>query len=362
MGLHNKTKPSVYLILLSAVILLLGIALVYFSQFTEKVIKHDARVINEAGIVRGSIQRATKLLFVRKNGEVIELMSEVQESLSRFFSMEGKYYHVGPDSNAFEMMDKLNTQWQSLERSMVQYQMSPTQENKSSVVALSELCWDVAIEAVLVAQKETEYKVGLIKKIFYVIILLNGSSAISVMFLVFMYVRRKLEHETAHDQLTGLHNRRAYVQAIVSEVALNQRYQIPLSLVMVDIDYFKQINDTCGHKKGDDVLISTAKVLAKSIRKTDLVYRIGGEEFAIIAPGTNAEGAKVLAESVRKKVEEIKHKGLASVTISLGVAELLPEWDEDKLFFAADKALYEAKEKGRNRTEVYLPSIPPQSA
>ncbi len=354
MSLHNKTKPSVYLILLSAVILLLGVVLVYFSQFTEKVIKHDAQVINEAGIVRGSIQRATKLLLVRENGEVIALMAEVQESISRFFSMEGKYYHIGPGSNAFEMMDKLNTQWRALEMNMVKYQISPTSQNKDSVVAISEECWLVANKAVLMAQQETEYKIGLIKKIFYVIILLNGSSAISVMFLVFMYVRKKLEHETAHDQLTGLHNRRAYTQAITSEVALNQRYKIPLSLVMIDIDFFKEINDTYGHKKGDEVLISTGKVLAKSIRKTDLVYRIGGEEFAIIAPGTTLEGARVLAESVRIKVEEMKHKNLAPVTISLGVAELMPEEDEDKLFFSADNALYEAKNKGRNRTEVYL--------
>ncbi len=354
MSIHNKTKPSVYLILLSAVILLLGVVLVYFSQFTEKVIKHDAQVINEAGIVRGSIQRATKLLVARENGEVIALMAEVQESISRFFSMEGKYYHIGPGSNAFEMMGKLNAQWQNLERNMVEYQVSPTSQNEDAVVTLSEECWVVANEAVLMAQQETEYKIGLIKKIFYVIILLNGSSAISVMFLVFMYVRKKLEHETSHDQLTGLHNRRAYVQAITSEVALNQRYNIPLSLVILDIDFFKRINDTYGHKKGDEVLIATSKVLAKSIRKTDLVYRIGGEEFAIIAPGTNLEGARVLAESVRIKVEELKHKNLTSVTISLGVSELLPEEDEESLFFTADKALYKAKEKGRNRTEVYV--------
>ena len=150
-----------------------------------------------------------------------------------------------------------------------------------------------------------------------------------------------------------MNNRRSYEDVIEVEVERSKRYNHPLSLILFDIDYFKNINDEYGHKVGDKVLKDLTRVVVESTRKSDSVFRIGGEEFAIISPGTNAEGAFNLAEKVRKNVENYRFDTLNKVTLSLGVAEFYKDITKNELYQRADKSLYLSKNKGRNRTETY---------
>lgn len=121
---------------------------------------------------------------------------------------------------------------------------------------------------------------------------------------------------------------------------------------MFDIDHFKEINDTYGHLTGDDVLKTLADIVRENLRKIDSLVRWGGEEFMIIAPETDLEGAKILAERIRKKVESYKFDKIKTITISLGLALFEKDDTENSVIKRADDALYNAKKRGRNRVEI----------
>ncbi len=149
--------------------------------------------------------------------------------------------------------------------------------------------------------------------------------------------------ETRTDQLTGVSNRRALDDTLKSWIAMKQRYELHFSIVLFDIDHFKQINDEHGHLVGDQVLQKFAKLMDDAARETDLVTRFGGEEFVILMPQTALHGACIFSERVRKLVET----NLA-ITVSGGVAEAMDGESEERLLERADEALYHSKAAGRN--------------
>lgn len=165
----------------------------------------------------------------------------------------------------------------------------------------------------------------------------------------------KAERLSVTDGLTGLCNRQHLEALLTSEILRSRRYRTPLSLVMLDVDYFKSVNDTFGHQEGDEVLVTVATIIKNLCRSQDVAARYGGEEFLLILPETNGAGARVIAERVREEVEGhlFNHEGkVHSVTISCGIAEINNEKDQGlaSLIGVADQALYQAKESGRNRT------------
>jgi diguanylate cyclase (GGDEF)-like protein len=163
-----------------------------------------------------------------------------------------------------------------------------------------------------------------------------------------------LYSRTITDSLTGLFSKRHFFAQIQTYFELSRRHKTPFSLVMIDIDHFKSINDNYGHPVGDLVLRETANLIEKSVRKTSSAYRYGGEEIAIILPNTDLKGAIQVAERVRKKVESyriiIQGNSKIEVTISLGVGEYNDQMEDvSKLISRADKSLYQAKQTGRNK-------------
>ncbi len=166
----------------------------------------------------------------------------------------------------------------------------------------------------------------------------------------------QMERLATTDGLTGLLNRRTFNAELDKRLREAQRYRRPLSLLLLDVDHFKRVNDTHGHPAGDSVLRGVARLAGKQARETDLVARYGGEEMALVLPETDAGGATVIAERIRAAVAAASHateQGAIKVTISIGVAT----WpgageDPEALIASADKALYRAKQSGRNRVEV----------
>ena len=159
------------------------------------------------------------------------------------------------------------------------------------------------------------------------------------------------------DMLTGLLTRRAFLDAIERERARSDRHAFPLSLLLLDVDHFKTVNDGRGHDAGDAVLRGVARVLEGVARKSDFVARWGGEEFVVALPQTSEAGARIAAERVRRAVAAEAHampdgSEPLTVTISIGVASAEAPWSVDKLIGAADAAMYAAKVRGRNRVEV----------
>lgn len=162
----------------------------------------------------------------------------------------------------------------------------------------------------------------------------------------------QVQLEAHTDCLTGLFNRRVFDEKLARRVSERRRRRSPVSLLMVDIDYFKQINDEFGHQVGDDVLRQFAQLLLTSVRELDIVTRYGGEEFAIILHATNLQEAAVVAERIRQTMEKQKWQTPSRkflLTVSAGVAEIQPGDELDSVLQRADQALYAAKSQGRNR-------------
>jgi diguanylate cyclase (GGDEF)-like protein len=165
-----------------------------------------------------------------------------------------------------------------------------------------------------------------------------------------------VERQAVTDELTGLFNRRRFQEAMATEVERSKRFGQPVGLVLLDLDDFKNVNDTYGHQQGDLVLREVARVLRETSREIDEPARYGGEELAVVLPGTDLEGAYNLAERVRAGIEELAlplldGDGVLSVTASFGVATLPGSADDMRdLVAAADEALYRAKRAGKNRT------------
>ena len=158
------------------------------------------------------------------------------------------------------------------------------------------------------------------------------------------------------DELTGLPNRRAFLRRLEDEVARVQRYGFPLSLALIDLDYFKQINDRYGHAAGDEVLSLYSKNILSIFRHHDLVARYGGEEFAVLLPNTDAEGSQRALTKVKKRAAEtswrVDDKLLPVPSFSAGVSLYKPGETVGSFIDRADKALYRAKRLGRNRVEM----------
>jgi diguanylate cyclase (GGDEF)-like protein len=171
-----------------------------------------------------------------------------------------------------------------------------------------------------------------------------------------------------HDTLTGLYNRRYFTSEATGELARAARATLPTSMLIADIDWFKKINDGFGHPMGDAVLQQVSQRLAASVRVTDVVARLGGEEFVVLMPNTSRAGALALADKLRASVEKYAlqiGRQAISVSVSVGVSEF-PAGETgafEELYGAADKALYAAKHNGRNRVEFAQASthVPPNS-
>lgn len=162
-----------------------------------------------------------------------------------------------------------------------------------------------------------------------------------------------LERKASKDHLTGAMNRESFEDIFQLELKIAKENKSPLSLILFDLDYFKLVNDTYGHQAGDNVLIDISNIVINNIKANDIFARWGGEEFVLLLPRTNLNGAIHLAENLRRLVEVHNFSHTNKVTASFGIAELESYESKESLFQKADDALYLAKKHGRNRVETY---------
>lgn len=171
-------------------------------------------------------------------------------------------------------------------------------------------------------------------------------------------IYNKMEELATRDGLTGLHNFRFFHERLAHEIERGERYNQPLSLILLDIDFFKKVNDTYGHPAGDRVLKSVASILAASVREIDLAARYGGEEFVLLLLNTDADGANTIAERIRKNIErcifDIGEGKTLKITSSMGISSFPSDAvDQRQMIARADASLYVAKGDGRNRVYAY---------
>lgn len=164
-----------------------------------------------------------------------------------------------------------------------------------------------------------------------------------------LQVNEKLNQLASKDSLTNIFNRRMLEEFINQEIIKSKRYKYNLSLIMIDIDHFKDVNDRFGHQTGDEVLVKLAEIISLNIRKADIFGRWGGEEFIVLLPETNLDEAYIVAENIRQKVQEYAFDKVGTKTVSLGISEFRQNEDILELIKRADDAMYEAKRTGRNK-------------
>lgn len=165
--------------------------------------------------------------------------------------------------------------------------------------------------------------------------------------------------EAMFDVLTKIPNRLAYEKRVIEEIARCKRYSSSLSMAVWDIDFFKKVNDTYGHKIGDKILMAVAQILEERKRETDFVARYGGEEFVMFLPETNEDEALVLVDAVRKKISSYRFNDeeiVIKVTVSCGISHFITDDTHERMFDRADKALYAAKNQGRNQCVTHTSS------
>ena len=189
-------------------------------------------------------------------------------------------------------------------------------------------------------------------------ILITSLLALGVLMMTNELISKELRSHAEQDSLTNMFNRRFFLKLLEKSKSLAVRTQKPLSLLVLDIDHFKLINDKFGHLAGDEVLISFAKNAQKNLRAEDVMGRIGGEEFAIFLPNTNGESAVFFAERLRRMIEAQpapSSKGNIPYTISIGVTVIDKDTPIEQALDEADLTMYQAKRNGRNRVEYLVP-------
>ena len=170
----------------------------------------------------------------------------------------------------------------------------------------------------------------------------------------------RLQRDSSTDALTGVANRRELDRCLADLVGYCQQNHTPLCVMMIDIDYFKRLNDTYGHGAGDDVLRNTGETLARFVRSTDFVSRYGGEEFVVVSPGVDLNTARTLSERIRLAVQQQRLPESVSdsqVTVSIGLSGMTPDDAPAELLERADNALYCAKNAGRNCTFCFVDGV-----
>ncbi|MEQ9462602.1 MAG: GGDEF domain-containing protein [Haliea sp.] len=188
--------------------------------------------------------------------------------------------------------------------------------------------------------------------------------AFTLVIVLVLYRRQRrltalLRQESRTDHLTLIPNRRHFFELLESNTAMASRYGQPLCLAVLDVDHFKDVNDTYGHTAGDEVLVAIAAAMQSRLRRSDSVGRLGGEEFGVLLPMTSLQAGAVIIERLRQQVAALQFPGLQPpplVRCSIGVAEYVADMSAEAFYHEADTALYRAKEAGRNCVALAEPA------
>lgn len=287
--------------------------IVFFGK-KGKVLDYNKRLLDLSGLERGNItERTVEELFISAEGELSDLPEEgshveLKLQLSSLFFDHEDYFFTGYVFNTGENYCLIGEERQEGER-------------------------------------ETLEKISLLNNA-----LSNKTRELTKKNRALEKANRRIEELSRTDTLTGLANRRHFVDYFEKTISQARRHSQPLSLIMIDLDRFKEVNDTYGHTAGDDLLSAIGDLLNQQTRKEDLAARIGGEEFAVLLTQAGTEEALEYAERLRKEVMELDIEPVPEeVTASLGISTMKSDDDIESMMKRADEALYRSKEAGRNR-------------
>lgn len=311
-----------------------------------KMITKDAEIINLTGVIRGSIQRIAKLELINNNSDYV--IMNVDQIIDDFHT--GKISMGSKGDSFHQSLTGIFKEWSDFKDYIHTYRSNPNFVNQKTFLYKSEQLWLITNSAVFNAQKMSEKRISYFNYIIF-FFLLNIVLIMAILMFIRKYVINRLEYSVNHDFLTGVYNRSFCYEYLLKEINKSQRLGDTFSLVMLDIDHFKRVNDQYGHDVGDLILQELSQVISVNIRKSDIFARIGGEEFALILPNNSLDNALTFAEKLRETIARNIFSKVGHLTISLGVTELKNDDTIDTIYKRADLALYKAKQNGRNKVE-----------
>lgn len=324
------------------------IAIHIYSIYTA--LHNDAVLINELGLIRGSVQRIANLELQKNSDASAQTIAMVDGVFDYYLRGAGHTSFVHFNADLVQHLHKMHTEWDDFKSSVEAYRLDPECFNAHFALSSAKL-WGSSNYLLLHKVLNSDRKTNNIRLLLYYIGFLFFST-----FLVLLVVKvgvRTMEYRSTHDALTNVGNRGAFDARLEEETLRLDRSGRPFSLCLLDIDHFKTINDNHGHAAGDGVLKKLAEYMRQALRKTDGLFRVGGEEFVVLAPDTDASQALALAEKLRSVVEQSFAQTATPLTISIGVAQCDTHTTPCDLYKNADMALYEAKRTGRNKVVVF---------
>jgi diguanylate cyclase (GGDEF)-like protein len=338
----KMSTSNMLICLLCVLILVIIFNVLSVTNSIQKYVSNDAFIINRLGQIRGSMQRMSKLMVAK------EEYKNVEGFIEKAFEDIDKYYLTQELIKSYQTKIHFSDTYKELKKSWIDLKHG-YDKDKTYIITVSERCWALADKTTTQAQKISEAKkddlIYMIEFISMILLVIIGLIIVSVQ----IFVKKGLEKDRITDRLTSLFNRYSFEEQIEYHIELFERYNNKFSIVFFDIDFFKKVNDTFGHDKGDDVLVEISQLLQKELRHIDFAFRYGGEEFIALLPETNLENAVKIAERLRESVREYNFSVDRQITISLGVAEYQKNETIREFVKRADRYLYKAKEVGRDK-------------
>lgn len=341
-------RTSHQIIILLSIILICILIGGYLVVDQLKVLRNDAYAINHLGVIRGSIQLVSKQEL---NGfDAGEKTTRIDDT---FAAIKTGYLQL-PENLGYIQRYKVDRQLHSLEEQWRHLKLLYQQhrENKSlasPILIKSDLCWDLADNLVYRVQSISEHKLKSYRNSIVIVLSVISIIVVIIIMIVYRIIHNIVEFDAISDSLTKLYNRHYFDKILSEHVALHTRYQTHFTLTIFDIDYFKKVNDDYGHPVGDQILARIGRLLLDNTRDVDYIFRIGGEEFAVISPNCTLKQAEQLANKCRVLVASTDYGINRAMTISAGISQSYTHCDKDSLYKNADVALYEAKSTGRNK-------------
>ncbi|MBE1426946.1 diguanylate cyclase (GGDEF)-like protein [Desulfomicrobium macestii] len=345
----KKLFASKLISFFSLILFMINIFIVWNIYSIHSSLERDAKLINNIGFIRGSTQRIFKFELLKNIDNADYSVSEVDKIFAIYLA-EGKASEFRFDPEIIQPFKSLYNEWSAF-KDILYKNRSGNQQFLQELSLMSESIWSGSNSLMLRKVIGSDRKTSNIKKLYYYVFFLFASSFI--FYMISKFFVQKVEHSSCHDSLTSVYNRSQFDLDIKEEIDRYERNKREFSLFIMDIDHFKKVNDSLGHAEGDRVLKKMAGTVRQCIRKTDFFYRIGGEEFAVLSPETDRESALLLAEKIRSVVEKEFSKDKSKITISIGASVYTDGMSHDDYYNQADKALYEAKRTGRNKSVIF---------
>ena len=341
-GLKRPSSLLLFLALTFSVLTIMMSVLVFISA--NALSKHSEQM-NQSGFVRGSAQRAVKLELVGANTE------EIDTQLAHITQSIVHYMRAARDPVVKARVKELYLVWEELVADLRSYRVRPSVELADDLLLSSEQVWQMS-EAVTQLGINRNAERWNTFDVLFLLLLANACCIAGLFWFTWSNIRGRLENQALTDSLCGVGSRRGFDAELDRQWHLHERYREPFSLLLIDIDHFKNINDAYGHAIGDRVLKQLAELVNYSTRSTDQVFRVGGEEFAVLAPHTSKSAAHQMAENLRTEIADAEFVEVGHVSVSIGIAEAAESASAKTLYMAADKAMYHVKRTGRNGTHI----------